>query len=54
MEEIDAVSRLAQPSFDDNFQENLLRISHLSDAAAFVVDSLTEGKGKRPDTSVLL
>eukprot|EP01127_Copromyxa_protea_P018212 TRINITY_DN5676_c0_g1_i1.p1 TRINITY_DN5676_c0_g1~~TRINITY_DN5676_c0_g1_i1.p1 ORF type:complete len:461 (-),score=90.58 TRINITY_DN5676_c0_g1_i1:22-1404(-) len=53
-EEIDAISKLPQPSFGDDFQENILRLSHLSDAAAFVTEGVSETKPKKPDSSVLL
>jgi hypothetical protein len=51
---MDAVSKLAQPDLSDNFQDTVLRLSHLSDAASFVVDRLIASGGKKKDTSVLL
>jgi len=57
MEQIEAVSRLAQPDLSDNgvAHERILRLSHLSDAATFVREALSETKvKKKSDTSVLL
>lgn len=52
---IEAVSRLPQPDVNPSLEENLLRISHLNDAANFVLQSLEYKRASKPaDHSVLL
>lgn len=51
---LEAVSRFPQPSVTAGMEDAVLRLTHLHDAAKFVVESMDDPKKKKQDSSVLL
>jgi len=53
-ENLEAVSRHPSPTVTPAMEDSILRITHLNDAAKFIVSHLEDPKGKKQDRSVIL